>query len=135
MQSSSKDPEEALGQAANTGLAATLRLAAAKGYIGKEPKRPVVLNSAKKAKLEARSYTIEEKMEDKSRHNLREVKDPEYKPEINLEYTDDAGRKLNTPKEAFKYMCHKFHGNGPGKNKIDKQLRKEELKNKSRREV
>lgn len=117
-------------------LAATLRLAAAKGYIDKETKRrpTVVINSAKKAKLEARSYTIEEKREERRDHRsnrLQEVREPsDYKPEINLEYTDDAGRKLETPKEAFRYMCHKFHGKGPGKNKIDKRLRKQELESK-----
>lgn len=120
-------------------LVATLKLAAAKGYIdnSKAKRQPTVsLTSAKKAKLEARSYTIEEKREEKRDYRtrgqqLREVKEPyEYKPEINLEYTDDVGRKLETPKEAFRYMCHKFHGKGPGKNKIDKRLRKQETESK-----
>lgn len=121
-------------------LAATLKLAAAKGYIDKDSTRKpiVVINSAKKAKLEARSYTIEEKREDRREHrrgnHLQEVRDPEdYKPEINLEYTDDAGRKLETPKEAFRYICHRFHGKGPGKNKIDKRLRKQELESKAKK--
>lgn len=115
-------------------LAATLKLAAAKGYIDKDNKRKptVVIKSANKAKLEARSYTIEEKREDRrERQKGRELEeDPNYRPEINLEYTDDAGRKLETPKEAFRYLCHKFHGKGPGKNKIDKRLRKQELEGK-----
>lgn len=112
-------------------LAAVLKLAATKGYLDKDPskrKPTIVISSAKKAKLEAK-YTIEEKRDERrdqrSRSQVHEVREPEdYKPEINLEYTDDSGRRLETPKEAFRYMCHKFHGKGPGKNKIDKRLRK-----------
>lgn len=126
---------------ASRSLAAALKLAAAKGYLDKDTnkrKPTVVINSAKKARLEARSYTIEEKREDKREQRSRssqvhEVKEPEdYKPEINLEYTDDSGRKLETEKEAFRYMCHKFHGKGPGKNKIDKRLRKLEQESKAK---
>lgn len=139
------DPAAILGEEPDTSrsLAATLKLAAAKGYIDKETNKQkpiVVLSSAKKAKLEARSYTIEEKREERrdqrtrGREQLREVAESEdYKPEINLEYTDDAGRKLETPKEAFKYLCHKFHGKGSGKNKIDKRLRKQELESKMKK--
>jgi len=29
-------------------------------------------------------------------------------------------------KEAFRYLSHKFHGKGPGKNKIEKRLKKME---------
>lgn len=133
----------ALGEEPDTSrsLAATLRLAASKGYIDKNQtkQQTVRVSSAKKAKLEARSYTIEEKREEKreyhhKRQRLQEVREPvdEYKPEISLEYTDDTGRKLETPKEAFRYLCHKFHGKGPGKNKIDKRLRKQELESKSK---
>lgn len=48
-----------------------------------------------------------------------------YKPNVKLEYIDDAGRLLNE-KEAFRYLSHKFHGKGPGKNKIEKRLKKSE---------
>merc|ERR1712010_6280 len=36
-----------------------------------------------------------------------------------LEYRDADG-KLLTRKEAFRQMCHKFHGKGPGKKKTEK---------------
>lgn len=122
-------------------LAATLKLAAAKGYIDKDNKKKVIQsqgNSTKRAKLEAKSYTIEAKRDERRDHRskgnqLQEVREPDdYKPEINLEYTDDTGRKLETPKEAYRYLCHKFHGKGPGKNKIDKRLRKQELDSKAK---
>lgn len=48
-----------------------------------------------------------------------------FKPNVKLEYIDDSGRLLNT-KEAFRYLSHKFHGKGPGKNKIEKRLKKSE---------
>lgn len=140
---SKKDGVAILGEEPDTSrsLAATLRLAAAKGYIDKDNKRKqtVAISNAKKARLEAKSYTIEEKKEERRDYRSRSshqsssnpFKDPEdYKPEINLEYTDDSGRKLETHKEAFRYLCHKFHGKGPGKNKIDKRLRKQELESK-----
>lgn len=44
-------------------------------------------------------------------------------PEIKLRYTDDQGNEL-TRKEAFRQLCHKFHGNAPGQNKREKRLRK-----------
>lgn len=55
-----------------------------------------------------------------------EFKDKDnFKPNIKLEYIDDNGRILNL-KEAFRYLSHKFHGKGPGKNKIEKRLKKSE---------
>jgi hypothetical protein len=29
------------------------------------------------------------------------------------------------PKEAFRYICAKFHGEGPGKNKVEMRKRRE----------
>ncbi|KAH6926014.1 hypothetical protein HPB50_012953 [Hyalomma asiaticum] len=46
-----------------------------------------------------------------------------YKPDVKLEYIDDGGRILNA-KEAFRYLSHKFHGKGSGKNKVDKRAKK-----------
>lgn len=48
-----------------------------------------------------------------------------FNPNVKLEYIDDNGRILNL-KEAFRYLSHKFHGKGPGKNKIEKRLKKME---------
>lgn len=141
-----KNEAAILGEEPDTSrsLAATLRLATAKGYVDKSSKRKQakpadVISSTKKAKLEVKSFTIEEKKDERRDYGSRShyrgasssFKDPEdYKPEINLEYTDDSGRRLETPKDAFRYMCYKFHGKGPGKNKIDKRLRKQALESK-----
>jgi U4/U6.U5 tri-snRNP-associated protein 1 len=46
-----------------------------------------------------------------------------YKPNIDIRYSDDMGRELNT-KEAYKHLCHQFHGKGPGKAKLEKQLQR-----------
>lgn len=57
---------------------------------------------------------------------VSEFRDKEgYKPNVKLDYIDDNGRILNA-KEAFRYLSHKFHGKGPGKNKIEKRLKKVE---------
>lgn len=49
--------------------------------------------------------------------------------DFNLDKFDEFGRKM-TPKEAFRDLCHKFHGIEPGKGKKDKRLRQyqEEIK-------
>ncbi|KAA8908886.1 hypothetical protein TRICI_004699 [Trichomonascus ciferrii] len=47
----------------------------------------------------------------------------DYKPNIDIRYSDDMGRELNT-KEAYKHLCHQFHGKGPGKAKLEKQLQR-----------
>jgi len=57
---------------------------------------------------------------------ITDFKDKEtFKPNVKLDYIDDNGRILNL-KEAFRYLSHKFHGKGPGKNKIEKRLKKME---------
>ena len=43
---------------------------------------------------------------------------------VKLEYRNASGQ-LMKPKEAFRYMSAIFHGQGPGKNKIEKIKKKE----------
>eukprot|EP00828_Plagiopyla_frontata_P038835 TRINITY_DN5097_c0_g2_i2.p1 TRINITY_DN5097_c0_g2~~TRINITY_DN5097_c0_g2_i2.p1 ORF type:complete len:306 (+),score=65.98 TRINITY_DN5097_c0_g2_i2:121-1038(+) len=50
---------------------------------------------------------------------------------LDLEYRDDNGR-IMTPKEAFRYLCWIFHGKKPGKNKIDKKMKKQQLEQKAK---
>lgn len=45
-----------------------------------------------------------------------------YKFGFKLDKFDEFGRKL-TPKEAFRELCHRFHGIEPGKMKREKRLR------------
>lgn len=129
----------ALSEEPSRGLAAALRLAAAKGYLDKNTSKteiPVAAGNIKKVKLDVKAHAIEEKYdkrvkgyEKRSRGNkLNEIDESDYKPDIHLTYTDDSGRKLDTPKESFRYLCHKFHGKGPGKNKIDKRLKQQQNK-------
>ncbi|KAJ2895532.1 hypothetical protein MKZ38_006382 [Zalerion maritima] len=54
-----------------------------------------------------------------------------YKPQVELKYTDEYGRRLNE-KEAFKHLSHQFHGKGSGKGKTDKLLKK--IEDEKRRE-
>lgn len=115
-------------------MGAALKLALSKGYLEKEDaKRP---SSTRMAYLQAKNYSIEDKAyvdDDKFQRRDRYHSGPisdfhekdGYKPNVKLEYIDDNGRLLNE-KEAFRYLSHKFHGKGPGKNKIEKRLKKSE---------
>lgn len=51
--------------------------------------------------------------------------------DFHLDKFDEFGRKM-TPKEAFRDLCHKFHGIEPSKNKKEKRLKQyqEEMKQK-----
>lgn len=116
----------------STGMGAALKLAMSKGYLDKEQnKRP---SNSRLAHLQAKHYSIEDKTygDEGDRANRRErytgpimeFKERDgFKPNVKLEYIDDDGHILNS-KEAFRYLSHKFHGKGPGKNKIEKRIKK-----------
>ena len=55
----------------------------------------------------------------------------EYKPNVELKYIDEHGRRL-TQKEAFKELSHQFHGKGSGKQKTEKKLK--QIENEKRKE-
>lgn len=118
-----------------SGVAAALQLAMSKGYIEKEDNnRP---SNSRFAHLQAQNYSIDDKTHGEDDKYARRSNASErfngpttdfreksgYKPNVKLEYIDDNNQKL-TPKEAFRYLSHKFHGKGPGKNKIEKRLKK-----------
>ncbi|XP_053211924.1 U4/U6.U5 tri-snRNP-associated protein 1-like [Panonychus citri] len=113
------------------GVAAALKVAMKKGYLDKEPRKPIP--GSRHSSLQAQNYTIEEKFYDEEkmgrrgdRYNgpLSDFKEKDgYKPDVKLDYVDEKGRMLNQ-KEAFRVLSHKFHGKGPGKNKIDKRMKK-----------
>ncbi|XP_042862737.1 U4/U6.U5 tri-snRNP-associated protein 1-like [Penaeus japonicus] len=116
---------------ASKGVANALKLALKKGYLEKTN----ISKSANAAlqHLRAVHYSIEDKAVDDDRRGNRgeryigpvtDFKEKDkYKPDVKLEYVDDEGRKLNA-KEAFRYLSHKFHGKGSGKNKTEKRMKK-----------
>ncbi|KAK3854519.1 hypothetical protein Pcinc_039010 [Petrolisthes cinctipes] len=116
---------------ASKGVANALKLAVKKGYLEKSN----VSKSANAAlqHLRAIHYSIEDKTMDDERGRGRgerymgpttDFKEKDtYRPDVKLEYVDDEGRKLNA-KEAFRYLSHKFHGKGSGKNKTEKRMKK-----------
>ncbi|XP_044724543.1 SART-1 family domain-containing protein [Hirsutella rhossiliensis] len=53
---------------------------------------------------------------------MAELIESSYKPNVQLQYTDDHGRQLDQ-KEAFKHLSHQFHGKGSGKGKTEKKLK------------
>uniref|UniRef100_A0A182NT84 U4/U6.U5 tri-snRNP-associated protein 1 n=1 Tax=Anopheles dirus TaxID=7168 RepID=A0A182NT84_9DIPT len=111
-------------------VAGALKLAQSKGYLEREESnRP---SNARFAHLQAQNYSIEDKNygEENDKYSRRDryagpimdFKEKEtFKPNVKLEYIDDNGHLL-TPKEAFRYLSHKFHGKGPGKNKLMKKM-------------
>ncbi|KFM77610.1 U4/U6.U5 tri-snRNP-associated protein 1, partial [Stegodyphus mimosarum] len=112
------------------GVAGALKLAMKKGYLDKETKK--ISSAPRTSQLQAQSYTIEEKFYEDDKFGKRDRytgpvqefrEKTNYKPDVKLEYIDDSGRLL-TAKEAFRYLSHKFHGKGPGKNKVDKRMKK-----------
>lgn len=114
----------------NNGIAGALKLATKKGYLDKESKKAA--GAPRTSQLQAQSYTIEEKFYEDDKFGKRDRytgpvqefrEKSHYKPDVKLEYIDDSGRLL-TAKEAFRYLSHKFHGKGPGKNKVDKRMKK-----------
>lgn len=119
----------------SSGMAAALKLAVSKGYLEKEDQnRP---SNTRMAHLQAKNYSIDDKAygddekfqrRDRFQHGpISDFKEKEgYRPNVNLEYIDDSGHVLDE-KEAFRYLSHKFHGKGPGKNKIEKRLKKNEM--------
>ncbi|KAF2668739.1 SART-1 family protein [Microthyrium microscopicum] len=54
---------------------------------------------------------------------MSDLYNKEYKPNVELKYTDEFGRSMNA-KEAFKHLSHQFHGKGSGKQKHEKRLKK-----------
>ncbi|XP_012286069.1 U4/U6.U5 tri-snRNP-associated protein 1 [Orussus abietinus] len=123
------DEEPSLGQ----GVGGALRLAMSKGYLQKEDtNRP---SASRFAHLQAQSYSIEDKSygdddkfgrRDRFNGPTSDFKEKDgFKPNVKLEYIDDDGHVLSA-KEAFRYLSHKFHGKGPGKNKVEKRMKKAE---------
>ncbi|XP_030761590.1 U4/U6.U5 tri-snRNP-associated protein 1 [Sitophilus oryzae] len=121
----------------STGVGAALKLAMSKGYLDKEQdSRP---SNSRLAHLQAQHYSIEDKnyTEENERGGggggrgrerysgpIQDFREKDgFKPNVKLEYIDDDGHILNS-KEAFRYLSHKFHGKGPGKNKVEKRIKK-----------
>ncbi|CAF0871111.1 unnamed protein product [Adineta steineri] len=115
------------------GLGSALRLAMQKGYIEQEKNRQ---NARFVSDISAKNYTVEEKnsyeIDDKHARRDRYTSGPltdfkekdHYHPEVNLEYVDDNGRRINE-KEAFRLLSHRFHGKGSGKKKTEKRAKKQ----------
>ncbi|KYM85446.1 U4/U6.U5 tri-snRNP-associated protein 1 [Atta colombica] len=129
MEAAILDAEPSLGH----GVGGALKLAMSKGYLQKEDSnRP---SASRFAHLQAQNYSIEDKTygdddkfgrRDRFNGPTSDFKEKEgFKPNVKLEYIDDDGHVL-CAKEAFRYLSHKFHGKGPGKNKVEKRMKKAE---------
>ncbi|KAI9141454.1 SART-1 protein [Paraphysoderma sedebokerense] len=127
------------------GLAATLKLLKQKGYLeqrtAEDIERERKMQDREKWLIEQRKleklreletkdgknqmsksrYELERKEREKARE--LEMRFRDYQPVVNLKYTDETGNEL-TAKQAFKQLSHKFHGKAPGKNKVERKLKK-----------
>ncbi|KAL8863165.1 MAG: hypothetical protein Q9178_000540 [Gyalolechia marmorata] len=84
--------------------------------------------SGKLDRMSARDREEHARWENKQRdqaesRQMAEIFNKEYKPNVELKYTDEFGRSMNQ-KEAFKHLSHQFHGKGSGKQKTEKHLKK-----------
>ncbi|KAJ5661837.1 uncharacterized protein N7477_009453 [Penicillium maclennaniae] len=84
--------------------------------------------SGKLDRMSAREREEHARWENKQRdqqdaRQMAEIFNKEYKPDVQLKYTDEYGRSMNQ-KEAFKHLSHQFHGKGSGKMKTEKRLKK-----------
>ncbi|CAI8042695.1 U4/U6.U5 tri-snRNP-associated protein 1 [Geodia barretti] len=123
----------------SSGLSAALQMAGRKGFIDTSKQKK---DSSSVVHVYSDVHRDKDYERQKERERERDLSHsrimlfPEkksYNPHVNIEYVDDKGRDL-TPKEAFRYMSHKFHGRGSGKRKTEKRmkkLREEHFMNKS----
>lgn len=72
-----------------------------------------------------------EMRDQQSSRQIAELYNRDYKPNIQLKYTDEDGRSLDQ-KDAFRQLSHQFHGKGSSKGKMDKRLKK--IEHEQRRE-
>ncbi|GBP62117.1 hypothetical protein EVAR_46086_1 [Eumeta japonica] len=118
------------------GVAGALQLAISKGYLDRRTTSAASRASTHSHILTARHYSIEDKTygeddkygrRERGHHGSGPTQEfrekSNFRPTVKLEYVDDDGRPLSH-KEAFRYLSHKFHGKGPGKNKQEKRLKK-----------
>ncbi|CAN7106978.1 unnamed protein product [Brassica rapa subsp. narinosa] len=82
-------------------------------------------------KLLREQGTFKEKSSSKHHVGVRDInhgKDDRFKDafkDIRIDRVDECGR-IMTEKEAFKKLCHGFHGKKPGKRKQEKRMKKHE---------
>lgn len=96
-----KQPSETNGM---TGLAETLKRLRQTGVLNRKP-------------------TQMGRARDKRYDDSDDDSTDDGKPHVKLAYVDEFGNKL-TPKEAYRLLSHKFHGNAPRQNKREKRLQK-----------
>ncbi|TRY52110.1 SNU66/SART1 family [Cryptosporidium tyzzeri] len=99
------------------GISSTLELLKKRGNIS---------SSNKKDPITSNNNEFDQKNE---KYSTDSVLNSESDFQVSILHTDDNGNILN-PKEAFKRLCWKFHGQKVNKNKIEKMLRNH-LRNKT----
>ena len=93
--------------------------------------------SGKLERMSAREKEAYAQAENRAREQaesrqIAEVFSREYRPNVEIRYTDEYGRAMNQ-KEAFRHLSHQFHGKGSGKQKTEKRIKK--IEDEKRREA
>ncbi|XP_063932524.1 U4/U6.U5 tri-snRNP-associated protein 1-like [Zophobas morio] len=95
----------------------------------REKDRDKYRHRARERALVDREKERERERETLSRRGQPFEEKKDYRPSVELVFKDEHGRILDQ-KHAFKHLSHRFHGNGPGKNKLEKLLKKEAIEKK-----
>lgn len=105
------------------------------GFLGEEPYgvglSGVLKKLRERGELGPSSEDYSGRTNDKLPHEELAKFTPAPSDKIKLEYRNQNG-KLMTQKEAFRYMCWIFHGKKPGKRKIEKKMKKEQMQSNQR---
>ncbi|KAG0084656.1 hypothetical protein BGZ93_006845 [Podila epicladia] len=124
---SAEQAEKARLQAEKARLLSNIRLDEARAA------KELATSKAKdKEKARDKNYSSRDRERDREYENQRreqqllddrEARMKDYKPDVNIEYIDESGNRLNT-KEAFRQLSHAFHGKTSGKKKTEKRMKK-----------
>ncbi|KAF8952187.1 hypothetical protein BGZ52_007569 [Haplosporangium bisporale] len=124
---SAEQAEKARLQAEKARLLSNIRLDEARAA-----KELAASKARDKEKARDKSYSSRDRERDREYENQRreqqllderEARMKDYKPDVNIEYIDESGNRLNT-KEAFRQLSHAFHGKTSGKKKTEKRMKK-----------
>ncbi|KAG0035714.1 hypothetical protein BGZ81_000007 [Podila clonocystis] len=124
---SAEQAEKARLQAEKARLLSNIRLDEARAA-----KELAASKARDKEKARDKNYSSRDRERDREYENQRreqqllddrEARMKDYKPDVNIEYIDESGNRLNT-KEAFRQLSHAFHGKTSGKKKTEKRMKK-----------
>ena len=110
------------------GIAVALQVLRKRGLVGRKNfigRHKDKINTTNDYMMDSASETEKSDFKTRFLSNLNKAH------EIEIEHRDNRG-KLLKPKESFRHLSYAFHGKGPSKDKIEKQMLKEQIEDKIR---